>query len=154
MPAFSPLAKSLCLHRVCEANFERLLCLAPDLMCLEGSVTARVPGRPDLHLHILERSPYTLVMQLTHEFASGYRPLLEPGVRIRVSLDARTAEMLSDHVRPVVPDALRDAPTPADVLNYKWQLNYFLSRWLDHCLIGDYRFEREPRPAADMAALA
>ena len=130
----------MCLQHVCEANYERLLRLVPDLLRIPAKATARVPGKPDLHLTLLERSPFTLVLELTHDFAAGFAALAEPAVRIRVCLDACTVEMLSDHVRSRVHEALRDELLPEAVLDYKWSLNYFLMRWLDHCLASRYQF--------------
>ena len=150
MSGFTPVEKSLCLHKVCEANYRRLARLAPDLLQLRGAATARVAGKPALHLRVIERSPFTLVLELTHDFAGGQVVNLEPAVRIRVCLDARTAEMLCDAARPLVHDALPGFAAPAAVLDYKWSLNYFLSRWLDHCIAGQYRFGMTSRERQDM----
>ena len=140
MSIFNTVDKSLWLHRVCEANFERLAGLVPDLGQIGDAATAHARNQPVLHLRLLERSPYTLTLELTHDFSRDLAPRAEPGVRLRVCLDARTVEMVSDHYRPFVLDALRDEPTARDVLDYKWSLNYFLARWLDHCLASEYRF--------------
>ena len=144
MTAFAPLEKSLWLHKLCEANFGRLLRLVPDLERIEHGAVARVPGKPALHLKLLEHGPYTRVFELTHDFPEAFGVLAEPAVRLRVCFDARTVEMLSDVARPRVHEALREESRPAEVLDYKWSLNYFLSRWLDHCLAAQYRFARKP----------
>lgn len=137
MSIFKPAEKSFWLQKVCESNYEKLANLIPDLARIDDTAVAQVTGKPSLHLRLLERSPYTLTLELTHDFVRG----LEPAVKIRVSLDAKTAEALSDHCRPVVLDALRGSESSArSVLDYKWSLNYFLTRWLDHCLQSDYRF--------------
>jgi uncharacterized protein YqiB (DUF1249 family) len=140
MSAFHPAEKSFWLHKVCEANYRKLSDLIPDLSRIGEAATAWARNKPALHLRLLERSPYTLTLELTHDFARGYEPLTEPAVRIRVCLDAKTAEVLSDHCRPFVLDALRDEASAGAVLDYKWSLNYFLARWLDHCLSSKYRF--------------
>jgi uncharacterized protein YqiB (DUF1249 family) len=136
MSVFQPAEKSFWLQKVCESNYQKLANLIPDLACIDETAVAQVNGKPSLHLRLLERSPYTLVLELTHDFARGG----EPAVKIRVSLDAKTAEALSDHCRPFVLDAVRDRSSAKSVLDYKWSLNYFLTRWLDHCLQSDYRF--------------
>ncbi len=146
MSAFSPIEKSLWLHKVCEANFARLNRLIPGLEQIGGTLTAEVPDKPALYLRLIERSPFTLVLELTHDFAGGYARLAEPAVRLRVCLDARTVEMLSDYARPGVYEVLRQTPESGAVLDYKWSLNYFLARWLDHCLAGRYHFGL-PAPA-------
>lgn len=140
MSVFYPVEKSFWLHQVCEANFRKLTDLVPELSQLGAVAVAQAHNKPALHLRLLERSPYTLTLELTHDFDGDLETLAEPAVRIRVCLDARTCEVLSDHCRPSVLDALRDEATARAVLDYKWTLNFFLARWLDHCLASQYRF--------------
>jgi uncharacterized protein YqiB (DUF1249 family) len=153
MSVFCPVEKSLWLQRVCEANYRKLADLVPDLEGLAHAASAGASGKPNLHLRLLDRSPYTLTVELTHDFPRDTAFAAEPAVRIRVCLDSKTAEALSDHCRPCVLDALRHDPSAGAVLDYKWSLNYFLARWLDHCLSNDYRF-RAARPEPEAACLA
>lgn len=138
MSVFDPQEKSYWLAKLCEANYDRLLQLIPGLHRMARSAVAEAKGKPSLHLSLLEHSPYTLTLELSHCF--GYEPLLEPAVKIRVYLDARAAEVLSDHARPRVHEALGHTRPAREVMEYKWALNYFLSRWLDHCLACEYQF--------------
>ena len=147
MVSFSPVEKSLWLQHVCEENFVRLMRLAPDVLNLRSEARARAKGKPELYVRLIERSPFTLVLELTHVFAGASASLGEPAVRLRVCLDSRTVEMLSDWARTHVHEALRDAASIESVLDYKWNLNYFLSRWLDHCLDCEYRFIEEMEEA-------
>lgn len=140
MNAFLPQEKSYWLAQVCEANYRRLLSLIPDLAAVPKTAVARVEGKPSLHLAMLERSAYTLTLELTHSFAWEFEALSEPAVKIRVYLDACAAEVLSDRERPFVHDALGRRSDARGVMDYKWTLNYFLSRWLDHCIAANYRF--------------
>ena len=140
MSVLNPVEKSFWLARLCEANYERLLTLVPGLVYLKETATAEADGKPSLHLKLLERSPYTLTMELTHCFTWEFEALLEPAVRIRVYLDARAAEVLSDRERPFVLDALKHDRCARNIMDYKWSLNYFLSQWLDHCLQSNYHF--------------
>ncbi len=135
-----PLAKSYWLAKLCEANFDRLLKLIPNLPEMAGSSIAHADGKPSLHVDLLEHAPYTLTLELSHLFDIGLKSEMEPAVRVRVYLDARTAEMLSDHDRPKVHMGLNQTGNAKRVLDYKWTLNYFLSQWLDHCLAGHYCF--------------
>lgn len=140
---FRPIEKSLWLQKVCESNYRKLCNLIPDLAGVDVTATANAQGKPPLFLQLLERSPYTLTLELTH----GFGKALEPAVKIRVCLDSKTAEALSDHCRPSVLDALKKEEANArSVLDYKWTLNYFLARWLDHCLSSDYRFAESGNP--------
>jgi uncharacterized protein YqiB (DUF1249 family) len=142
MSVLEPLEKSYWLAKLCEANYERLLRLVPWLDGMACSAVAGAEGKPPLHLQLLEHSPHTLTLELSHCF--GFESLLEPAVRIRVYLDARAAEALSDHARPKVHEALGRQPRARDVMDYKWTLNYFLSQWLDHCLACNYSFGLAP----------
>jgi uncharacterized protein YqiB (DUF1249 family) len=141
MSVFYPTERSFWLQKVCESNYRKLTDLIPDLTRIGATATARVHDKPALHLRLLERSPYTLTLELTHDFAADRGEALEPAVRIRVCLDSKTAEALCDYCRPFVLDALKkDEASARNVLDYKWGLNYFLARWLDHCLSSEYRF--------------
>ena len=42
---------------------------------------------PALYFRLLERSPFTLVIELTHDFSGEPQLIFEPNVRIRVCLD-------------------------------------------------------------------
>jgi uncharacterized protein YqiB (DUF1249 family) len=140
MSFLEPVEKSYWLAQVCEANYERLLKLIPGLKNMDESQVACAAGKPALHLALLENSPYTITLELSHCFSKGFESLLEPAVRIRVYLDARAAEVLCDHDRPQVHHALERECQAREVMDYKWSLNYFLSQWLDHCLACDYHF--------------
>jgi uncharacterized protein YqiB (DUF1249 family) len=136
-----PLAKSYWLSKLCEANYERLLRLIPDLTQMAGTCVAHADGKPSLHMQLQKNSRYTLTLELTHRFGLGLlKPQMEPSVRVRVYLDVRAAEMLGDHDRPKVYEAFRWGGKGREMLDYKWKLNYFLSQWLDHCLANDYCF--------------
>ena len=136
MSRFEPQEKSYWLAQLCEANYERLLRLIPDLGGPPQSAVARADGKPALHLALLERSAHTVTLELGHCFGAAPEPLLEPGLRIRVYLDARAAEVLGERGRP----GPRRGAQAREAMERKWTLNYFLARWLEHCLACDYRF--------------
>ncbi len=140
--SLNPINKSCILQILCESNFHKLFRLAPDLLRIQCCATAKTSGRPTLYIRILERNPYTLTIELTHRFASETDGRGEPGVRIRVYLDAKSAEVLRDSSRPLISHVLQKNPAPEIVLDYKWTINYFLERWLDHCIEQGYRFDR------------
>lgn len=138
---FAPLEKALWLHRICERNYRSLRRLVPgfDRPDVSGFlVWPRDPAKPALRIAILVRSAYTLELELTHDFAVLAQTRTEPRARIRVCLDARTVEMLSDQDRPELWAFLGPHAPPAGVLEYKWHLNYFLMRWLDHFEAAEY----------------
>ncbi|MDD5033642.1 MAG: DUF1249 domain-containing protein [Methylococcaceae bacterium] len=140
MSLLEPTEKSYWLAKLCEENYQRLVRLIPELADPPESAVARADGKPSLHLKLLEHNPYTVTLELTHCFSRELQSLLEPAVKIRVYLDARAAEVLSDHERPRVHEAFSHAGNAREVMDYKWSLNYFLTQWLEHCLACDYRF--------------
>lgn len=140
MSALSPINKSYWLANLCEANFRKLNVLIPDLALIPPTAALKADGKPVLFLRLIERSPYTLTVELTHSFDWGFEALSEPAVQIRIYMDAGAAEVLSDRDRPFVLDALKDSISHKGVMDYKWSLNYFLSQWLDHCLQSQYCF--------------
>lgn len=140
MSAILPANKSYWLQRVCETNYAKLQRLLPDLADLKQVALEDDTGKPALYARLLERTPYTITLELTHYFpdtSSGVLP--EPAVKVRVFLDAKTAEVLCADAAPTVHDAFRRHPPAKAVLDYKWRLNYFLEKWLDHCLSLNYR---------------
>jgi len=137
-----PANKSFWLSRLCDQNYQKLVRLLPcPLYELPDDLVGTTPGGPDLLLRCLELSPYTATIQLTHLFSNQDCPSLEPGMVMRVYLDACSIEALHDHQRA---GACSCQPYyGVEMLARKWELNYFLSTWLDHCIRCDYQFEFE-----------
>jgi len=144
MSSINPVNKSFCLERVCEANFLKLFRLIPDLKQIQDKATGYSNNKPDLQVRIIERAPYTLTVELSHCFGdSKIDELLEPAVKVRLYLDAHLAEVMHDHYRSHVSRVIKDPGQYADIMDYKWSLNYFLEKWLDHCLQINYCFVDE-----------
>jgi len=139
MPILRPLHPLRTLQDLCESNYRKLRRLIPHLASLESQAVAYVGGRPTLHPKLLSKAPYTLTLELSYCFrhGGGAELLFEPALKLRVYLDAAMVEVIEDHERP----PLRfDRPVDRQVLEHKWQMNYFLDKWLDHCLQRGYRF--------------
>ncbi|HSH41405.1 MAG TPA: DUF1249 domain-containing protein [Arenicellales bacterium] len=117
-----------------ENNYIFIRRLAPDLDRSRDMVVSRVDGTPDLHMRVLERCPYTTSLLLTHCFREGRRPEVIPDLRIRIYHDARVAEVLPDsRIRGF--RYWRDhAPPRSGTLEWRWEVNRFLNRWLRYCL--------------------
>ncbi len=141
MSLVHPVNTSLCLEKLCESNYQKLFCLIPDLCKFSKQATGKTPNKPALYLKIIERSKHTLTVELSHAFNSKLEEFIEPAVKIRVYLDANLAEVLKDHARPTVSSIYKDPAQSIEIMNYKWRLNYFLQKWLDHCLQTGYKFE-------------
>ncbi len=122
---------------LCEENYRLLMALAPQMSAMRGSATSAAEGQMDLHLEILEQTPYTSVIHLTYYFTHPRpesRP--DPDAMLRVYHDARQIEVidLKQNVLPV--EGLYQHP---GLLN-RWRLNVFLSKWLNYCVQQGYCF--------------
>ena len=147
MSLLNPVNKSFCLHTLCESNYYKLLRLIPDLPQIGESAIASPAGKPTLHFRLIDKTPYTLTLELTHCFEDQTDAFFEPAVRIRAYLDAKTAEVLADHNRPHIEHAFRQTERADKIMDYKWTLNYFLEKWLNHCLQLGYCFEQSENRA-------
>lgn len=145
MSRFRPRNKPYLLAQLFESNYRKLRELIPDLTEMSGHVVAVSNGKPALHLTVVERSRYTLTVELHHCFGGGFERLVEPHIRIRIYLDGQCAEALNGAERTHVPLQARTRRPTAEILEDKWSANYFLERWLSHCLSNRYRFERRSR---------
>ena len=143
MNKLKPVNKSICLENICESNYRKLFRLIPDLLSIERTATGFSTNKPDLHLTIIEHAPYTLTVQLSHCFNIKLSEFLEPAVKIRVYLDAKSAEVIRDHARTDVSKVFSNPGLVTEIMDYKWTLNYFLDTWLNHCLRTDYHFVAE-----------
>ncbi len=140
MSLVHPVNTSLCLEKICESNFQKLLRLIPDLPSFQTSATGMTAQKPDLFLEVIDRSSHTMTVELSHRFKNKTRKLIEPAVKIRIYFDSQQAEVLRDHVRSDVSKVYKSPAQCIEIRDYKWQLNYFLQKWLDHCLKTEYRF--------------
>lgn len=141
MSLVHPVNTSLCLEKLCESNFQKLFCLIPDLCSFQDKAQADTLNKPSLHVTIIDRTKHTLTIELSHFFNQPLSPLIEPAVKIRLYLDASLAEVVKDHARPMVSAVYKDPAQSVEIMNYKWRLNYFLQKWLDHCLKNEYQFQ-------------
>lgn len=137
---------------LCEINYWRLLKLLPR-MRENQPYTIALPdtGKPPfrrLRLSILERSPYTTLVELAQLDASlapaprgrqgdgdsASRWGLEPSLKVRVYHDARMAEVVGfqqeNFFRARYPYPNRKMYQPDE----KQQLNLLLGEWLSYCM--------------------
>lgn len=144
MSQLRPVNTSLCLEKICEANYQKLLRLIPNLRSVDKSALGHTLNKPALQLHILERKPYTLTIELSHCFKQQLSELFAPAVKIRIYLDAQLAEVIRDIDRPAANQLFQNPAKIMEIQDHKWRLNYFLHKWLDHCLKTDYQFSNPP----------
>jgi uncharacterized protein YqiB (DUF1249 family) len=119
-----------------ESNYIRLGWLAGDLRVLGGEHHSRPASDCELRLSVLERGPYTTMLQLTYAFDAGDRALDAPDLAVRVYHDARVAEAHAF-------GAARSAggrPVDGEGLAARWTRNVMLNKWLEYCVERGHRF--------------
>jgi uncharacterized protein len=131
---------------LCEENYCHPHSLVPQIRRLQGSHCSRRPDHQDLHLTIVEQTPYTTLIRLTYRFAGAGEEASDPDALLRVYHDARQVDVEDLHQHALPTHRLYEAP---GLLN-KWRLNLFVSKWLSYCLrqghlfISDVAALREP----------
>jgi uncharacterized protein YqiB (DUF1249 family) len=140
MSFINPVNKSFCLEQMCASNYQKLLQLIPELLVLKEAAIGMALNNTPLHITIIENTPYTMLIELNHCFDQNNDDCLEPAVKVRLYLDAKLAEVMSDQAHSPIALVFKDKGLSTDIMNYKWRLNYFLQKWLDHCLKKDYQF--------------
>lgn len=123
-----------------ENNYIFMRRLAPDLDRSRDVVVSRIDGTPDLHMRVLERCAYTSSVLLTHCFQVGEQPEVAPDLKVRVYHDARVAEVLADSHILGFPYWRHRCPPHSGTLEWRWQVNRFLNRWLRYCLGEGHAF--------------
>ncbi|MFA5984681.1 MAG: DUF1249 domain-containing protein [Methylococcaceae bacterium] len=140
MSQVNPVNKSLCLEQICASNYQKLFKLIPNLLLFKQQAVGYALNKSELYLEVIEYTPYTLTVELSHCFRKNLVEFMAPAVRIRIYLDVQLAEVLRDHERADVSQVYKNPGLTKEIVNYKWRLNYFLQKWLDHCLKHDYQF--------------
>ena len=122
----------------CDANYLRLVKLAPDLDDHEQRVLALIVADRSVtvRIRLLERGPYTSLIEVSqHPWLDGLVfDLPAPRLLVRMYHDARSAEVVEFQAgrqfRPVYPypnDEMRQRDEKA-------QINRFLAEYLSACL--------------------
>lgn len=142
------------LMSLCEENYRLLLRLAPELKSLRGEHRSTVLGGLDLHLEVLEQTPYTTLLRLTHYFPydDGKVHRLtqpDPDALLRAYHDAGQVEVV-DLLQTALP-IHGHYRHPA--LLAKWRVNLFLAKWLAYCVRQSHRFVTQAAGAAQSAVL-
>jgi hypothetical protein len=134
------------LMALCEENYRHLHSLIPQLRRLQGEHRSSCPEHQDLHLTIVEQTPYTTLLRLTYEFPQGDTGVADPDALLRVYHDARQVEVEDLRQQALPTSRLYEAPG----LENKWRLNLFVGRWLAFCVrqghlfVDDVTALREP----------
>lgn len=121
------------LMRLYERNYALLIKMLPQNMAqLPDYWVSHLPRHKnsplDVHLWVLERAKYTTTLRLSYCFLGNddfKRLSYEPDFKVRIYHDARNAEAMS----AIVKGKLRAHPQ-LDNRHWRFQLNWFLYRWL------------------------
>lgn len=125
-----------------ENNYIFMRRLLPQREELGEEAVSRVDGGVDLHLRVVECSPYTTTVSLTHGFEG--ESATAPDLFVRIYHDARTAEVLPDSPLHHFRLWHQERPDPRS-LTWRWEINRFLNRWLHYCLGEGHGFgPRQP----------
>lgn len=144
-----PMARPACpppdldvLQHECEANFSRLMQLAPGLRGLDRTRRSSPGCAGNLKLEVLEQSRYTTALRLSQAPAAGDAWSLALEMDIRVYYDARMAEVVKyqgeSRFRIHYPYAYPNRRMVRR--DEKQQLNLLLGEWLSMCLAQGHRF--------------
>jgi len=122
-----------------ESNYARWRTLLPaGYSAIE--MTSYADGDLPLHLRVLEKTPYTELLQLTYYFPQGEVRQADPDVYMRVYRDLRQAEVVSywrDNQRIDVNNLQAQWQS---ALRRRWEANMLLNKWLRYCLDRGHRF--------------
>ncbi len=120
-----------------ENNYIKFKKLCGNFDVLHDHSCSRVSKGLDLHLHVIERTKYTITLNLTYKFLEPNNKFRElPNLLIRVYFDAMQAEVLHRD--------LKRQPAPVEMnsrLSHKWKDNRFLFKWLSFCLAQGHAFD-------------
>jgi len=122
-----------------EHTYARLLVLAPNLDLLDGECLSQPDGRRRLWLRIIEQTPYSTHCRLSEYSGEGRAEVEELVVELRVYHDAHVADMLRYHNRFGGHDVFENRVLDSSGLARKRELNFFVWKWLGHCLAQGHR---------------
>jgi uncharacterized protein len=123
-----------------EDSYARLLQLLPEPDFPFDAAVSRSALDRELHLRVLERSRYTVTLNLSYRFEEAGTVLVEPDVDIRVYRDVALAEALrvGPHAHCAV---LRDLDRElGPMLQGRWGRNLLLNKWLAYLLAHGHGF--------------
>jgi len=142
MSLVRPINTAFCLEKICESNFQKLFSLIPDLCLFQNLAIGRTKNKPPIYLKVVDRSKHTITVELSHHFEQQEsEKIVEPALLVRIYLDANLAEVIKHHAKTTVSRIYSDPGKTTEIMHYKWRLNYFLQKWLDHCLQKKYQFQ-------------
>ena len=123
-----------------EHNYIKLRKLCGNFNYLHDKKCSQIDNGLDLHLEVVERTKYTITLNLTYKFIKKVknRPRVLPNLYIRVYFDAMQAEVLHRDMSNY-PNNCQKLKN----LSNKWKDNRFLYKWLNFCIAQGHSFVHE-----------
>ncbi|HEY8586682.1 MAG TPA: DUF1249 domain-containing protein [Rhodanobacter sp.] len=113
-------------------NYHRLSRLFAPQQLAAGRFVSETGDGLDVHLHVQERHPYTLELELTYEFVDADTGQRAPSAQLRMYTDAHVAEALHCHPGRHLWQVLGPFSPAHSVFQHRLRMNGFLSRWLEY----------------------
>jgi len=123
---------------LCEDNYRLIQRLCPDIRQLHGRYLSSLEGSMELHLEVIEQTPYTSLVHLTYYFEHGDGQKPDPDATVRIYYDSKQIEVLDLRQKILPLKSTVYWPT----LDDKWKANLFLSKWLSYCVQQGHHFSR------------
>ncbi|MDQ6646760.1 MAG: DUF1249 domain-containing protein [Pseudomonadota bacterium] len=113
-------------------NYHRLTRLFAPQKLAAGRYVSKVDDGLDVQLHVQERHPYTLELELTYAFVDAQTGQRAPSAQLRMYTDAHVAEALHCHPGRHLWQVLGPFSPAHTVFQHRLRMNRFLSRWLEY----------------------
>ncbi len=122
-------------------NYRSLLVLVPNLSYLSHYHLAKSNNSqtPDLHLWIEQKSRYTSIITLSHQFFAQDKIIKRPDIQIKVYFDVQLVEATSACDEQMI-NTQHPYLNHCDDRSLKWELNTLLEKWLDYCQSQQYQW--------------
>lgn len=157
-PQLAPRSRFDWLMGLYAENFTRLQRLFDPDALTPGHYVSSIGDSLDLHLHLIERHPYTLELRMSYALLDPVSGESEPSAFVRLYRDAQQAETTHCYIGRRWQDVLGLHPPLHTVVNHRLRMNTFLNKWLAY-LAGQGHgvqtlFNTGSEPAETVLALA
>jgi len=122
---------------LCGENYRLFSKMAPELASMQGKYISSKSTQADLHMEIIEQSPYTTLIHLTYFFNQSNEKA-DPNATLRIYHDSKQLEVI--HLKQKSLPIVRMFNFPGLIL--KWRANVFISKWLKYCLHQGHLFDK------------
>lgn len=113
-------------------NYHRLTRLFAPQQLVPGRFVSAVDDGLDVHLHVQQRHPYTMELELTYDFVDAHTGERAPAAQLRMYTDAHVAEAQHCHPGRHMWQVLGPFPAASSVFQHRLRMNSFLCRWLEY----------------------